>query len=72
MNKRLTTEEFIELVKRFGGDDTFKNIIIRDKRKKQLCNEHNVRLLYFSDKQYEDNIITDENKLLEEIKKNGI
>ena len=59
-------------VKRFGGDDTFKSIIIRDKRKKQLCNEHNVRLLYFSDKQYEDNIITDENKLLEEIKKNGI
>ena len=40
-----------------------------DRRKLELCTEHDIKLLYFSDKKYEDNIITDENKLIEEIKK---
>ena len=43
-----------------------------DKQKLKLCEEHNIKLLYFSDKQYKDNIITNENKLLEEIKKYDI
>lgn len=58
----------------FGGKDKdpnecFKKIQERDKRKRKLCEEHNVKLLYFSDKQYEENVIIDENKLLEEINK---
>lgn len=57
----------------FGGKDKdpnecLKKIKERDERKRKLCEEHNIKLLYFSDKQYEDNIITDKNKLLKEIK----
>lgn len=43
-----------------------------DKRKLELCNKHNVKVLYYSDKKYLDNIITDENNLLEIIKKNDL
>lgn len=61
----------------FGGKDKdpnecLKKIQERDKRKRKLCEEHNIKLLYFSDKQYEDNIITDKNKLLKEINKYGL
>ena len=34
-------------VERFGGDDMFKQTLERDKRKKALCEEHGVKLLYF-------------------------
>ncbi len=56
-SKRITDEESLNIIKN------------RDIKKKKLCEEHGIKLLYFSNKQYEDNVITDENKLLEEIKK---
>lgn len=56
-----------ELVTFFGGREGFETVKERDKRKKQLCEEHGVKLLYFADKQYEDNVITNEQKLIEEI-----
>ena len=34
-------------VEYFGGDKTFKKTLQRDKRKKALCEEHGVKLLYF-------------------------
>ena len=34
-------------VERFGGDEGFKKTLQRDKRKKALCEEHGVKLLYF-------------------------
>ena len=34
-------------VERFGGDKEFKKILVRDKCKKVLCEEHGVKLLYF-------------------------
>ena len=34
--------------------------------------KNDIKLLYFSDKQYDENVIINENKLLEEIKRNGI
>lgn len=58
-----------EAVDAFGGEKEFRTILGRDKRKKQLCEEHGVKLLYFADKQYEDNVITNEQKLIEEITK---
>lgn len=57
----------------FGSKDKDPNVCLslvkeRDERKRKLCEEHNVKLLYFSDKQWKENIITDENNLLREIK----
>ena len=40
-----------------------------DENKKQLCKENNVKLLYFSHTQYNSEIITDEEALLNKIKK---
>ena len=36
-------------VEHFGGDKGFKKTLERDKRKKSLCEEHGVNLLYFGD-----------------------
>ena len=38
-----------------------------DNRKKMLCEQNNVKLLYYSNIQYNEDIITDKEKLLEEI-----
>ena len=61
-----------EEVNFFGGKESLIQNQNRDKKKRELCEEHNIRLLYYADKQYEDSVITDENKLLEEIKKYGV
>ncbi|MBR6515290.1 MAG: hypothetical protein IKT40_00395 [Bacilli bacterium] len=42
----------------------FENTKLLDELKYKLCEENNVRLLYFADKKYKDNIITDENDIL--------
>jgi len=55
-SKKITDDESLELVKK------------RDACKLDLCEKNGVKLLYFSDKKYEDNIITDEKMLLEVIK----
>ena len=34
-------------VEHFGGDKGFKNTLERDKRKKKLCEENGIKLLYF-------------------------
>lgn len=53
----------------FGGKEQFKKQIERDKRKKKLCEDNNVKLLYFSK---ENNTtykcISDENELLKIIR----
>lgn len=51
----------------FGGEKRFNEQIERDKRKLKLCNENNLKLIYFAEKEY-DNCIYDENKLIEIIK----
>lgn len=50
-------------------DEYLGKIQERDERKRKLCEEHGIKLLYFSNKKYTDEIITDEKNLLEEIKK---
>ena len=39
--------QHFEAVDYFGGEDGFKQTLGRDKRKKALCEEHGVKLLYF-------------------------
>lgn len=36
----------------FGGDEGFKEIVMRDKIKKQLCEEHGIKLIYYLDKKH--------------------
>ena len=52
----------------FGGDDAFKYQKDRDITKKKLCNEHNIEILYFSYKNYGEEVITNKKKLLKKIK----
>ena len=44
----------------------------RDERKLALCEEHGIKMLYYSDKPYNDSIITDKQKLLEIIESQHI
>lgn len=45
---------------KFGWRDGFKNTINRDKKKKQLCREHNVTLIYYLEKKFEKFIKEDD------------
>ena len=54
-------------IEAFGGENGLKRRKELDYNKLKLCNENNVKLLYFAFKQYDENIITDEKILLEEI-----
>lgn len=55
----------------FGGVDKFKEETKRDKEKKKQCMEHNVRLLYYAnfDYNFPYEVFTDKNKLITEIDK---
>ena len=46
-------------VEYFGGDKTFKNTLERDKRKKALCEEHGIKLLYFGNTPNYDTFLGD-------------
>lgn len=56
-------------VEQFGGEIEFKIRKERDKVKKSLCEEHNIKLLYFSDTKSRTPkfVIKDKDKLLKEI-----
>lgn len=60
-------EQHFKPVKFFGGEDRLKDTIERDKRKKQLCEEHNVKLLYYAKSEYNKEIFTDKDKMLRKI-----
>ena len=51
------------------AENNFKRIKELDENKKILCEIHNIKLLYFGKEQYNSEIITDEEALLNEIKK---
>ena len=55
----------------FGGEKVFKELVERDKRKRKLCNENGVKLLYYSNLgiKYPYEVFEDKEKLLEEILK---
>ena len=56
-------------IKHFGGEDGLNEIKERDDRKLKLCQEHNIKLLYFSNLgiEYPYHVFEDKNLLLEEI-----
>ena len=62
-------EQHFKPVNYFGGASQLKYIKDRDKKKKELCEKYGIRILYFSNETYDENIITDKNNLLNEIKK---
>lgn len=41
--------QHFESVEFFGGDDTLEKTRARDIRKKELCKEHGIEILYYSD-----------------------
>ena len=47
-----------------NNDEKLKLRQLRDKVKKELCEKHNIPILYYSFKQFNDDIIIDKNKLL--------
>ena len=59
----------------FGGENRFKDNVIRDERKRILCQENGVKLFYFTYKpkdvpdDYPHKIYTCENELIKQIKK---
>ena len=63
--------QHFKIVEHFGGKNGFYKTVYRDKVKKKLCNENNVKLLYYSDLaiSFPYEVITDKNNLLKEIKK---
>ena len=57
-------------VKLFGGKEEYEIILERDNRKRQLCDENNVKILYFTnykDIDAEYTVYNDKNKLIEAI-----
>ena len=48
----------------FGGNEGFIKRKVLDERKRRLCEENNVTLLYYANKKYNDEIITDKDKLI--------
>ena len=60
-------EQHYKIVEKFGGEEGFVKRQLLDENKYQLCQQHNIKILYFSNKKYEDNIITTQQQLLENI-----
>jgi hypothetical protein len=51
----------------FGGVNKLKKIKDRDNKKNKLCDEHNIKLIYYGDENYGNGIIVNINDLLSEI-----
>lgn len=62
-------KQHFEPIEHFGGQETLTEVIQRDQNKKQLCEEHNINLLYYANYDYDFpyEVFTNKNKLLNEI-----
>ena len=63
-------------VEKYGGVPGFEDTKIRDSNKKKCCDEHGIKILYFTELKKYDNfmgeqLIKTNNKLLENIEKYG-
>lgn len=69
-------EQHFEEIKYFGGKESLQLTVDRDKNKLNLCNEHNIKLLYISnlgdDYPYPYNVFTNIEDLINEIKKTNL
>lgn len=55
----------------YGGNEEYIDIVNRDKRKKELCNMHSIKVLYYTDvklEEYPYDVITDLDELIKKIK----
>lgn len=68
--------QHFEPIEHFGGEEEFKKVLERDKRKNKLCEEHNIKIYYYSvnhkdiitENFYnEDNYYKDINKIIKKI-----
>lgn len=57
-------EQHFKPIKYFGGHKKLEYVKKRDKIKKELCENHNIKILYYSHKKFSDEIITDKNELI--------
>ena len=67
--------QHFKMSKHFGGIKSFNKTIQRDKNKYQLCKDHGIKILYYTNvdiniSEYIDTIYNDKSLLLEEIQKN--
>ncbi|MBO6254826.1 MAG: hypothetical protein J6O49_14465 [Bacteroidaceae bacterium] len=53
----------------FGGIEGFKKRVKLDKLKKELCDANGINLLYYSDENIDESVITDKELIWEKIKK---
>ena len=61
-------EQHFKPIEYWGGEKSFKLSQNRDETKRKLCEEHGIRVLYYSDRKYVENLITNKSDLLNEIK----
>lgn len=63
--------QHFEIVEHFGGKQGLYEHKERDERKKTLCEEHGIKIIYYANYKHDFpyNVITDKNKLLNEIKR---
>jgi len=69
-------EQHFKIVDFFGGENGYKYRFMLDKRKKKLCEEHDIKIIYFTHENYDsflnEKTIKEAEKLLKEINHNGI
>ena len=65
-------EQHFRPVKYWGGEEIFEQVVKRDNKKRELCEKHGVKLLYYSElkRVFPYYVITDEEILLEKILEN--
>ena len=64
-------EQHFKPVDYFGGMEELNYVKERDEKKRELCEENGVKVLYFSDIQYSENVINNKEELLKKIKNEG-
>lgn len=60
-------EQHFRNVGYFNGEEGFKQRLFRDSLKKQLCEEHGIKMSYFADKEFEEEVIANEEELIKRI-----
>lgn len=60
-------EQHFRSVDYFGGEESFFAAKKRDELKKELCEAHGITVLYYSEKKYENNLITEKAELIDKI-----
>ena len=60
-------EQHFRPIDYFGGIEEYNNLVKRDKEKKKLSDENGVKVLYYSDYKYKNEVITNINEIISEI-----